>query len=43
MVDFRDNDIKLTFEENLFMGRPIINQPFIPTIEELRLGIVGYC
>jgi hypothetical protein len=25
------------------MGRPTINKPFIPTIEELRLGIVGYC
>jgi hypothetical protein len=43
MKEFKGKDIKLTFDEELFMRRPTINKPFIPIIYELRLGIVWYC
>jgi transposase len=43
MVEFRGDTIELTFNKSDFMERPTINQPFIPTVHELRLGIVDYC
>jgi hypothetical protein len=36
------NTIKLTFDEESFMARPTINQPFVSSVHELRLGIVGW-
>jgi hypothetical protein len=34
--------IKLTFDATTFLRRPTINQPFVQTVNELRLGIVNY-
>jgi hypothetical protein len=42
MVNFRGNEIELTFDDDSFNSRPTINQPFIPTVNELRAGVVKY-
>jgi hypothetical protein len=41
-VQFQGDLIELTFDEDIFIARPTINQPFIPAVQELRAGIVGY-
>jgi transposase len=42
MVRFRGDEIELTFDADDFIMRPTINQPFVPSVQELRVGIVGY-
>jgi hypothetical protein len=42
IVKFKDTTIKLTFNEEVFQQRPTTNQPFAPTVNELRLGIVAW-
>jgi hypothetical protein len=42
MVEFPGNDIELTFDDDNFISWPTINQHFIPTVNQLRMGIVKY-
>jgi hypothetical protein len=41
-VEFNANKIKLLLDEEIFCSKPMINNPFVPSLEELKLGIVEY-
>jgi hypothetical protein len=41
-VEFNANKIKLLLDEENFCSRPTINNPFVPSLEELKIGIVEY-
>jgi hypothetical protein len=42
IVKFKDTTIKLNFNKEVFLQWPTTNQPFAPTVNELRLGIVAW-